>query len=154
METNSCNFYANKGKLLQSIFILVGFCIAFLFLIATSDLLDRIIGCIFLIFDAVLIKILLRSLIKVYIEITPTYIKIDNFEKLLWTDITAGKIGSMQSYYLYVKDVSKYKLTFWQKINSVMGAAPFLIALARLSEEDQKKLICILKERIPQNDLD
>ena len=77
------------------------------------------------------------------IEVTSTYIKILNFEKLLWSDITnirEFQIYSVKFLYFYVEDISKYKLTFGQKINKTFKHPPFYIALDVLSKEDLEKL--------------
>ena len=81
----------------------------------------------------------------------------DNFEKLLWSDVTKAqemKIKQSSFLYLDVKDVSKYKLTFWQKINLHSGFSPFYITLTALSQKDAEELRRILKERAPENNLD
>lgn len=98
---------------------------------------------------------------KPYIEITPTYIKIDNFEKVLWTDII--KVGidkrnvsgqEVRIWFIDVKDISKYKLTFMQKINLNAGFHAFCFRLINLSAKDVDKLMSVLEKYVPQNSFD
>ena len=160
MDTGYYKFYEKKFKILLWLLWCVAVCVAGCFMIKDTDSFNRLMGWVFIIlFGLCFIKMCLKLFSgKAYIEITPTYIQIDNFEKLPWTDIVGVQVFSMhgkKSYWLLdIKDVSKYKLTFSQKINSAVGFSPFYIMLPAISDKDKKELKCILKERIPQNNLD
>ena len=91
---------------------------------------------------------------KAYVEITPTYIRIDNFDKVLWNDITgvtefANSMTGQSLLGLEVKNVSKYKLTLWQKMNKAFKFSPFYISTMLLSKTDSEMLQDILEKRLP-----
>ena len=160
MDTGYYKFYEKKFKILLLLFACVVFCVTGYFMIKGTDPFYKLVGYAGIIFFGLcFIKGSLKLFRgKAYIEITPTYIQIDNFEKLPWTDIVGVREFSMHGtkscWLLDIKDVSKYKLTFLQKINSAAGFSPFYITLPAISDKDKKELKRILKERIPQNNLD
>ncbi len=160
MDTGYYKFYEKKFKILLLLLCCVAFCVAGCFMIKDTDSFYRLVGWVAIIFFGLcFIKLCLKLFSgKAYIEITPTYIQIDNFEKLPWTDIVGVRVFSMDGtkscWLLDIKDVSKYKLTFLQKINSAAGFTPFYITLSAISDKDKEELKRILKERIPQNNLD
>ena len=157
MDTGYYKFYEKKFKILLLLLACVVFCVGGYFMIKDTDSFYRLVGYATIIFFGLCFIMGSLKLCnnKAYIEITPTYIKIGNFEKCLWmdiVDITTSYNG--ESVFLHVKDVSKYKLTFWQRVNLSHGSTPFYIALMTLSQEDKEELKRILKERIPKNNLD
>lgn len=88
---------------------------------------------------------------KALVEVTPTYIKMYNFEKLLWKDVIG--VQNVQIYnakflYFDIEDASKYKLTFWQKVNIRFGHSPFYISIVTLSKKDLKELQRIIKQHV------
>ena len=95
-----------------------------------------------------------------YVEITPLYIQINGGEKLLWSDIDRVEKmyvktarGSGRGYYryrLYPRDMTRYKSDLLHKF----GAAPFTFINAFLQEDELDKVVEILKERVPNNNLD
>jgi hypothetical protein len=159
MDTEYVKFYEKKLK----VFILLLGCVVFIsagyFLIQGTSFYERLVGYSAVIFFGLcFIKGCFKLFnVKAYIEMTPTGIKIDHFERLLWTDIVSVKSfavnGTKVCWFIEVKDVSKYKLTFLQKLNLAAGYPPFCIALSALSQKDKEKIKQILKERISQNDL-
>ena len=151
--------HEKKSKILLLLLGCFVFCIGGYFMIKEPDSFYRLIGYATMIFcslGSIKLCFMLFSG-KAYIEITPTYIQIDNFEKLLWTDIIGVRNfnmnGTTLGWIIDVTDTSKYKLTFSQKANLVVDSSPFYIALQTLSEKDREIIKRILKERIPQNDL-
>ena len=88
-----------------------------------------------------------------YIEITPLYIRIASHEKLLWSDIDRVERQRLRKggyvYRFCPKDVSKYNLNWFQRL----WATPFVFVEAFLQAEDLKKLIEVLKEKVPNNNL-
>lgn len=152
-------FYRNKLKGFFSTILLV--LIVFSSIVRHSNLDEK-----YVLFGCILCGIIffLRFFIKPYIEITPNYIKISNFEKLYWKDIEKieqtdkfkyGKTvgNTITSYNIWPKDSKKYKLRLIQKINMELGYSPFNIGINPLSVEDQKILLKILKERVPNNNI-
>ena len=121
MDTGYYKFYEKKFKILLLLLCCVAFCVAGCFMIKDTDSFYRLVGWVAIIFFGLcFIKLCLKLFSgKAYIEITPTYIQIDNFEKLPWTDIVGVRVFSMDGtkscWLLDIKDVSKYKLTFLQK---------------------------------------
>ena len=165
MDTGYYKFYEKKFKILLLLLSCVVFCVGDYFMIKDTDSFYRLVRWVAIIFFGLcFIKWCLKLFSgKAYIEITPTYIQIDNFEKIPWTDIVGVRVFSVQVFGMYgtksgwlldVKDVSKYKLTFLQKINSAAVFSPFYIAFSAISDKDKEELKRILKERIPQNNLD
>ena len=125
MDTGYYKFYENKFKIFLLFLGSIAF-VALCFWMRNSDdadMVERLAGGIGIIFFGLGVIIFLFKLLanKVYLEITPTYIKIGNSEKLLWTDITCAKEfcmnikGSQQHWWGFeVKDIEKYNLTFTQ----------------------------------------
>ena len=158
MDTGYYKFYEKKSK----IFVFLLLCILFTAgcywgYIGDTDIIRKF----FLVlvmplfgFGSIVFFIKLLSN-KPYIEITPDYIKIGGFDKCLWGDIIGITTScNKENFFLHVKDVSKYKLTFLQKVNSFHGSSPFYIASQAISEKDKEELKRILKERISQNNLE
>ena len=164
MDTGYYKFYEKKIKILLFLLICVGFCVGGYFMVKNTDSFYRLVGYVCIIISVLCFIKWGLSLFRgrAYIEITPTYIQIDNFEKLLWTDIVGvrslhvknGTTDAKPCWLIDVKDVSKYKLTFLQKANLAVYSSPFWITLVALSKKDREEIKRILKERIPQNDLD
>ena len=161
MDTEHIRFYKNKSKLLLcilacAIFIVGGY---FMIIDEKGTLSDKLVGYSAILFFGLGVIVFCFSLFskKAYIEITPTYIKIGNFDRLLWKDITylnATIHKSTAFLSLEVKDLSKYKLTFVQKLNLYTGFSPFFITPSILSKQDYEQLKTILRQRIPQNDFE
>ena len=108
------------------------------------------IPCIFIL-SAILYKF------KAYIEITPTHIRINNSDKLLWEDIICLRTINIEKsvfWVLEIEDLSKYHLTYSQKNMLKSGLSPFMIAPSYLSQKNCEQLKNILKLHITQNDLD
>ncbi|MBR6412432.1 MAG: hypothetical protein IKS41_04655 [Alphaproteobacteria bacterium] len=97
-----------------------------------------------------------------YIEITPSYIKVNDWDRLLWAEIDrVEKVirnvngRTLIVYNFWPKDISKYHLTLIQKGNMKMKFSPFSLMLpGPLQEDDCVKLVEILKEKVPNNNLD
>ena len=159
MDMGYHKFYRNKLKGFFNTILLV--------LLVFSGILNRSnLDTKYVLFGCVVggVVFFLWFFIKPYIEITPNYIKISNFEKLYWTDIKKieqtdkfkyGKTvgNTIPSYNIWPKDNKKYKLRLIQKINMELGCSPFNIGINPLSVEDQKTLLKILKERVPNNNI-
>ena len=155
MENDAYKFYERKSK----IFWLLVACILLLlgsYFISKSVVpKERLAGYVGLVlFGMGLIAAIIKMLSnKAYVEITPTYIKIGNFEKLLWKDVTDAYIVQIRGaklFYFSVADVAEYKLTFWQKVNYKLGYPPFYIPLSTFSADDLNKLQQLIKQYAPQ----
>ena len=155
MQNDICKFYENKRRIfyvsIGRILLLFGS-----YLAAQSDNpREKLAGYAGLVFFGVCMITGISKILsnKAFIEITPTYIKMYNFEKLLWTDITGVQdvqISHTKFIYFDVKDTSKYRLTFWQKVNQKCGQSPFYISLVTLPEKDLNKLQQIIKQHVPE----
>ena len=158
MDTGYYKFY--RGKWIAVICLIV--CAILLW---TSFLYQRtvIIPVLCLGFACFLIKEHIIPVLKSvpYIEMTPLYVQINGGEKLLWSDIDrvekkyvkTGRRGSGGGYYryrLYPKDIKRYNLSWFHKF----GVAPFTFIEAFLQGDDLNKVIEILKEKVPNNNLD
>ena len=174
MNAEYIRFYPNKSRLL----LLIPLCIAaavIFYQMTTTDIsadekLLAFLGSIMCILYSIRFCFdIFRK--KAFIEISPTYIIINYSEKLQWEDIVSIKTiyiikntfftrairfltGCQYSWSLEVKDLSKYHLTYSQKNMLKSGLSPFMIAPSYLSKHDHEQLKNILKQRIPQNDLD
>lgn len=90
MKNDIYSFYESKFRIFC---VLLG-CILFLFgsywLSQSVVSKEKIVGCLGLIFFGLCLIVAIFKITsnKTFIEVTPTYIKMYNFEKLLWTDIT------------------------------------------------------------------
>ena len=84
MDTGYYKFYEKKFKILLLLLSCVVFCVGGYFMIKDTDSFYRLVGWVGIIFFGLgFIKLCLKLFSgKAYIEITPTYIQIDNFEKL------------------------------------------------------------------------
>ena len=162
MDISSRKFYKSKLRIFLAMLLCI-LAVVSLFYINRNTSLPADTRMIALI-SAVIIAFAPISLIpslfsnKPYIEITSLYIKISNFDRVLWNDIIDIKKfenrGTVVGWEVVVKDVSKYNLTLDQKINFKSGSAPFRIAFSLLNTKDQNDLKRILKEHFPDCDLD
>lgn len=150
MKNDIYKFYESKlrifGVLLICIFLLFGCFLA----TQSIEPYEKHVGYVGFIFFGICFIVGISKIFsnKAIVEITPTYIKMYNFEKVLWEDITEVQniqIYSAKFFYFNVKDISKYKLTFWQKVNIWFGYSPFYISLKTLSKKDLEKLQRIIK---------
>ena len=153
MKNNIYKFYESKFK----IFGLLLICVFLLFgsFLASQSIKprERYIGYTGLAFFGVCLVMVIYKILsnKAFVEITPDYIKMYNFEKLFWADITGVQnvqIHNAKFFYFDVKDETKYKLTFWQKVNKMFGYSPFYISITTLSEKDLEELQKIIKQYV------
>lgn len=162
MAVECCKFYPNKKKIvlyffISIIFVLIGIGAVNNFFpnITKSDI---FVGYCCILFFGLCSTIYLSKLLnsEAYIEITPLYIKIGNWDKLLWTDIINIReieIRKQEFLYFYVKDIKKFKLTIIQKLNQFLMGSPFYITFSLLGKSDCRKIKCLVKEAIAENKL-
>lgn len=162
MDTGYYKFYDNKHGLILLVFIFLMFacvsCASLCFLIIDDRVAKNeqiinvaLIICCFIILSALISSKLLSK--KVYIEVTPSYIQIDDFEPLRWTDISRTYKCNMARarggiLVLEVRDISKYNLTLNQKLIMKTGLPPFFISRAILKPEDWLTLVHILEGHV------
>jgi len=154
-------FYEDKLKLLVYFFGCILFVYIGFMLRQDEDIsLSYIyLGILFFGYGAIYILLKLYSNTP-FMEITPSYIKMDNFDKLFWSDIY--ELAFFQSVYYGIKvkfwyfkvDISKYKLTLKQKLNLKCGFPPFYIYTKTLNEKDRETLKNILNKKFPLCDLE
>ena len=94
-----------------------------------------------------------------YVEITPAFVRIADFEKVFWTDVVSvtdyasysGRCFSPLDHWWFidVKNASKYKLTFTQKLNGLYRHSSFYILQKFLSSNDRKQLAEALQKYSP-----
>ena len=159
MDTGYYKFYRSKFKVLLSFLPVV-----FLLVIAVIDPSMWIMGIFSLIFFVFLFfKVVIPMLMhRPFIEMTPSYIKVDGWDRLLWIDVERvektiknERGRTLVIYNFWIKDVSKYQLTATQKMNEKMKFSPFALMLpGPLKNEDCVKLIEVLKAYVPNNNLD
>ncbi|MBO5997114.1 MAG: hypothetical protein J6P93_01115 [Alphaproteobacteria bacterium] len=165
MNTGYYKFYYNKVRIFFSFIICAVIAGACLWIRNShTDASDKLIGAIGFITGGLVALWSLFKLFdkKAYIEITPDYIKVENFEKVLWSDINTIGVSSVsipnnggekRFLYLDVKDASKYKLTLKQKVNAQAGFPPFFLNDDFLAKKDRPKLRSILKDHFPESEI-
>lgn len=86
---------------------------------------------------------------KPYITLTPTYIKIKDYENLLWTDIQqVVGLPYKSGIAFQLKDSAKYHLTKLQKMNDFLSATPFWISIKLISKEDAQTLLTYIEKTL------
>ena len=151
MDTGYYKFYRDKKLLLVASLPLLGCCVAEIYS-NTSDVWGFCLFSLFFFFF-----IFWGWFRKPYIETTSSYIQINYCVKLKWSDVervtkTTGRGGAI--YHLWPKDISKYHLTMFQKIMMKNNYSPFYIQPVMLQERELRKLQKILRERVPNNNLE
>lgn len=163
MDTGYYKFYKNRWVVLS---YNLGFVACFFFLL--DAILNRIVimgntflalcsilGIVFCMIKGFIIPLFKKEL---YIEMTPDYVQIGKREKLLWTDIERiekkKRRGIGYVYNLWLKEISKHNLNKFQKLNPKLQFSPFNFEAIWMRWEDVKKLEEILKEKVPNNNLD
>ena len=135
-----------KYALIALVFVLIG-----IFFILKNE--DVALGYASVIFFSFCLIILLTTsnLQKPYITLTPTYIKIKNFENLLWSDITqVVDLPRNAGIAFQIKDSTKYKLTKLQKLNDRLSATPFWIGTQLISKKDKQILLEYISKQLSE----
>ena len=165
MNTVNYKFYRSKAETIK---LLMPIVMASLFLVIplmpilvseTSMAVDKVVMPVLAVLYLLLFLILSK---QVVVEITPGYIKIGTFEKLYWTDIdriecVKENINGREFIVcnLWPKNMEKYHVELTPKVNINRNGSPFFITNNgwTLSSQDWNKLMMILKERMPNNNI-